>query len=292
MVSSPAAGACECTRHRKSCASSTGVGALNGTIRKPSGSTSWNTARIVPSLPLVSMPCSTSSTRRLRCACSRSCRLSSSRPISDRRARSASFEPFENGFALGSKWSSEKGSFFLPSSKYGTRKSSRSACFAMHTLRGLRLPTLNGLKRVRKTRRAVAPLQSGNGPWWRGRNHARSRHFDSGQLLLQQFIDLSRVGLTLGRLHRLADQRVERLFLAGAEFLDRFLVRGEHFVDDRFERAGIRNLLQAFRLDDAIGGGFVGGLLFPDGEEDFLRDLVRDRAVGDTLQQQRELPGR
>jgi hypothetical protein len=28
--------------------------------------------------------------------------------------------------------------FFLPSSKYGTRKSSSSGCFAIHTLRDLR----------------------------------------------------------------------------------------------------------------------------------------------------------
>jgi hypothetical protein len=40
----------------------------------------------------------------------------------------------------------------LSSTKYGTRKSSSSCCFAIHTLRDLRL---NGLA---KMKRAVAPL--------------------------------------------------------------------------------------------------------------------------------------
>ena len=43
----------------------------------------------------------------------------------------------------------------------------------------------------------------------------------SAELLAQQLVDLRRIGLALARLHRLADQRVERLFLAGAELRDR-----------------------------------------------------------------------
>ena len=61
-------------------------------------------------------------------------------------------------------------------------------------------------------------------------------------------VDLRRIGLALGRLHRLPDQRVERLVLAGAEFLDRLRVGREHLVDDRFERARVGHLFQALAL--------------------------------------------
>ncbi len=40
------------------------------------------------------------------------------------------------------------------------------------------------------------------------------------QLVFQQFIHLRRVALAPGRFHHLTDQRIERLVLAGAEFLD------------------------------------------------------------------------
>ena len=41
-----------------------------------------------------------------------------------------------------------------------------------------------------------------------------------------------RIGLALARLHGLADERVERLVLAGAELVDRLPVGGDHLVDD------------------------------------------------------------
>ncbi len=54
------AGTCQ----RKSCSSSSGVGALKALSRVPLGSSSPTTWRTVPPLPDVSMPCNTSSTRR------------------------------------------------------------------------------------------------------------------------------------------------------------------------------------------------------------------------------------
>ena len=59
----------------------------------------------------------------------------------------------------------------------------------------------------------------------------------------QQFVDLLRVGLALGRFHRLPDQRIEGFFLAGAEFGDHRRVGGQHLVDQRFDRAAVGDLL-------------------------------------------------
>ena len=57
-------------RHRKSCASSVEEGALNDTTLRNVGDTAENVARVVPSLPEQSMPCSTSSTAFARVAAS------------------------------------------------------------------------------------------------------------------------------------------------------------------------------------------------------------------------------
>jgi hypothetical protein len=46
--------------------------------------------------------------------------------------------------------------------------------------------------------------------------HGRANQ--ASQLFPQQIVDLLRIGLALGRLHDLTDQRIEGLFLAGLEF--------------------------------------------------------------------------
>ena len=56
--------------------------------------------------------------------------------------------------------------------------------------------------------------------------------------------------LPLRRLHHLADQRVERLLLAGAVVRDLLRVGREHLVDQLLDRAGVGDLLQAALLDD------------------------------------------
>ena len=125
------------------------------------------------------------------------------------------------------------------------------------------------------------------------KNRAEPGFFDeaelSRQLLLQQLGDLRRIRLALRRLHALADQRVDGRFLAGLVLLDRLRVVGEDLVDDRFQRARVRDLLQAFALDDRVGQVFVARLRFPHQAEDLLAGVVRDRAVGDALQQQGQL---
>src|SRR4051794_21175459 len=80
----PGSGTCGRIRQRKSCSSSSGVGALNAMCSTPCGSTLPTTCRTMPPLPEVSMPWRTSSTLRLlapprAAANSRSCRADSSR---------------------------------------------------------------------------------------------------------------------------------------------------------------------------------------------------------------------
>ncbi len=92
--------------------------------------------------------------------------------------------------------------------------------------------------------------------------------------------------MAFGGLHGLPDQRVEGLFLAGTELLDRLLVGGEDPIHQRFDGADIGDLLQALLLDDLIGRTT---LAVPEGLENLLRDVVRDRVVGDARDQAGEL---
>ena len=62
----PCSGASLWTRHRKSCACSSALGCLKEVTRHPCGLTLSITFLIVPSLPLVSIPCTTSKTAWLR----------------------------------------------------------------------------------------------------------------------------------------------------------------------------------------------------------------------------------
>jgi hypothetical protein len=70
----------------------------------------------------------------------------------------------------------------------------------------------------------------------------------------QQVVDLLRVGLALGRLHHLTDQRIEGLFLAGLEFGDVGCVGGEYVIDQRLDGARVGNLLQTLLVDHLVRG--------------------------------------
>ena len=95
-------------RHRKSCRFSASVGALKEAMSSPCGSISPAASRTMPPLPLVSMPCRTSSTRRsspsMPRAKSISCRSASSTPTSNSASLAASLSsedvPGHSGVAL------------------------------------------------------------------------------------------------------------------------------------------------------------------------------------------------
>lgn len=53
-----------------------------------------------------------------------------------------------------------------------------------------------------------------------------------GELGLEPFVDLRRIGFAFAGFHDLADEGVEGLFLAGLEFFDIPGVGGQHFVDE------------------------------------------------------------
>src|SRR5688500_8996467 len=61
MANSPSRGAWRCTRHRKSCSRSSAVGAPKETTLTPRGLRQPATCLIAPSLPALSLPCSTTS---------------------------------------------------------------------------------------------------------------------------------------------------------------------------------------------------------------------------------------
>src|SRR4030095_5507462 len=67
----------------------------------------------------------------------------------------------------------------------------------------------------------------------------------SAELALEDRVDLRRVGLALRRGHHLADQRVERFFLAGLVLGDDSRARRDRVVDDLLDRAFVADLTQA-----------------------------------------------
>ena len=93
---------------------------------------------------------------------------------------------------------------------------------------------------------------------------------------------LLRVGLAAAGLHDLADQGVERLFLASTVFIHRLLVGGQHLIDDRAEHVITADLLQALALDQRIDqlGATVGRAFLPQCVEHLAGQLARQRAVG------------
>src|ERR1700727_658363 len=60
----------------------------------------------------------------------------------------------------------------------------------------------------------------------------------SAQLLLQELIQLARIGLAAGGLHHLADEEPEQLFLAGAVIGELPGILGQHLIDHPLDRRG------------------------------------------------------
>src|SRR5438067_2474419 len=72
------------------------------------------------------------------------------------------------------------------------------------------------------------------------------------QLALENLADKIRVRLALAELHDLAFEEIQSGDFAGAEVFGAFLIRGDDFVAELFDRAGITDLGQAFLLHDGI----------------------------------------
>src|ERR1700733_9919192 len=79
------------------------------------------------------------------------------------------------------------------------------------------------------------------------------------------------------RLHDLTDEEADQGLLAGAELLGLPGVRGDDLCHDRRERAGVRDLTQAARLDDRRR--VAGPLASDEGREHLLRTRGSERAV-------------
>src|SRR5215468_2059682 len=73
MPTYPRRGQAKCARHKKSCASSSSLGRRKAVTVTPRGPVSLKTWSMVPYLPAVSVPCTTTSSARLPSAYRRSC---------------------------------------------------------------------------------------------------------------------------------------------------------------------------------------------------------------------------
>ena len=91
------------------------------------------------------------------------------------------------------------------------------------------------------------------------------------EFLLQQLIDLRRVGLALGGFHRLTDQRVEGFGIARTDLFDVFGVRCQHIVDDFLEFACVAHLFEVLGLDQCID---IAALTCPQGVEHLPGSVV------------------
>jgi len=100
----------------------------------------------------------------------------------------------------------------------------------------------------------------------------------SSQLSAQQVVDLLRVGLALACLHDLADQRVERFFIARLELGDVLGIGANDAINDRFQGAGVVHLLQALGFDDGVNSA---GRAIPQSLKYLTRRVVGDGAIGD-----------
>lgn len=110
----------------------------------------------------------------------------------------------------------------------------------------------------------------------------------ASQLLLQKVVNLLRIGLAFGCLHDLPHQGVKRLLLARLEFRYIGWIGCQHFIDQRLNGAAIGDLLQPLLVDDLISSRTI---TIPQGIEYFLRDVVGDRVIGNTLYQTGKLRG-
>ena len=106
------------------------------------------------------------------------------------------------------------------------------------------------------------------------------------EFLAQEIIHLLRIGLALGGLHGLTHQGIEGLVLAGPELFHRFRIGGQDFVDDLFDGAGVRNLLQTAGIDDGVG---VFAFTAPECFKDIAGDLVGNGVVGNATDDPRKL---
>jgi hypothetical protein len=100
----------------------------------------------------------------------------------------------------------------------------------------------------------------------------------------QDLAHLGGIGLAGGRLHHLADERVEGLLLAGAVVLHEFRLRGDHLVDGRLERARVRDLLQPALVDDRVRLALAARHR----EQHVFRRLRGDGGVVDAVEDLRE----
>src|ERR1700736_1000630 len=100
------------------------------------------------------------------------------------------------------------------------------------------------------------------------------------QLELQQLVELRRICLAFRRLHHLPDEETEQFILAGAVIGELLGVGGDHRIDHPFNGSRVRDLLEALRLDDGVGGLTVG----PHRLEYLLGDFARNCLIGDSRQ--------
>src|SRR6186997_553842 len=111
---------------------------------------------------------------------------------------------------------------------------------------------------------------------------------NSAELLAQRLVDLLRVRFAARRFHDLADEEAEHLLLAGAELLDLRGIRRDDVRDELVDARGVGDLRKAALLDDLVDRTLTTPRVCPEGLEHFLRDLARDRAGRDFVEQRRE----
>src|SRR6185295_7732670 len=96
-----------------------------------------------------------------------------------------------------------------------------------------------------------APARARPAPGARARTH-QSAALLASELAAQDLVHLRRIRLALARLHHLADQELQRLFLAGAIVLHLFRAQRDRLVHQLLDLARIADLLQAALLDHRI----------------------------------------
>src|SRR5947209_17768194 len=89
------------------------------------------------------------------------------------------------------------------------------------------------------------------------------------ELGFEQIVDRLRISLAAGRLHDLADEPADELWL-GFRLLDLVRVGGDDVIDDLFDRAEVSDLPHAARLDQRAG---IAALL-PDNLEQIFCNLA------------------
>ena len=106
------------------------------------------------------------------------------------------------------------------------------------------------------------------------------------EFLFQDFVDRLRARFAAGRLHHLADEPTDRLWIGlGVGNLVRIF--GDDVVDGLFDRADVGDLLHAALNDDRARIA----TLVPDNLEQILSDFSGDRIVADQIEDGAELRG-